>query len=40
MFFDELGSQVDNANKNRVAAQQQFNTDQTKETAIVLFCYQ
>ena len=29
MFFNELGSQVDNANKNRVAAQQQFNTDQT-----------
>jgi hypothetical protein len=28
MFFDELGSQVDNANKNRVAAQLQFNTDQ------------
>ena len=28
MFFKELGSQVDNANKNRIAAQTQFNTDQ------------
>jgi hypothetical protein len=28
MFFKELGSQVDNANKNRMAAQTQFNTDQ------------
>ena len=29
MFFKELGSQVDNANKNRMAAQTQFNTDQS-----------
>ena len=28
MFFKELSIQVENANKNRVAAQQQFNTDQ------------
>ena len=33
MFFTELGSQVDNANKNRVAAQQQFNTDQSNAQA-------
>ena len=33
MFFKELGSQVDNANKNRVAAQQQFNTDQSNAQA-------
>tara|TARA_A100000172_G_scaffold6189_3_gene3559 strand:- start:5311 stop:6651 length:1341 start_codon:yes stop_codon:yes gene_type:complete len=29
MFFDELGTQVENANKNRVAAQNQFNADQS-----------
>ena len=29
MFFDELGTQVENANKNRVAAQGQFNADQS-----------
>lgn len=29
MFFTELGTQVENANKNRVAAQQQFNADQS-----------
>jgi len=29
MFFSELGTQVENANKNRVAAQTQFNSDQT-----------
>ena len=28
MFFSELGTQVENANKNRVAAQTQFNADQ------------
>ena len=28
MFFSELGTQVENANKNRVAAQRQFNADQ------------
>ena len=29
MFFDELGTQVENANKNTVAAQGQFNADQS-----------
>ena len=29
MFFKELSTQVENANKNRVAAQQQFNADQS-----------
>jgi hypothetical protein len=33
LFFAELGTQVENANKNRVAAQQQFNTDQANAQA-------
>tara|TARA_R100000656_G_scaffold42281_1_gene35053 strand:+ start:136 stop:1602 length:1467 start_codon:yes stop_codon:yes gene_type:complete len=32
-FFSELGAQVDNANKTRTAAMQQFNADQGNATA-------